>query len=403
MINIIKFALRNVLRNKKRSLLTASSIFTASIIVTFGIGFFNGIFDSILRNYINYSTGNFKVTTADFAKYERFLPMYDYISNSGEIVSGILKIHGVSSVEQRVRFGIILGKGDKSETAMGIGTDLRSKKFDLSKKLLNGKLEDEGLYVCEGFASKINIKTGDELLLVTSTTQRGLNGIKMKVKGIVRFGISMIDKRSFFIDLRNSRRLLKMQDGITEITVFTDKKADLPGICGKINSILPSGLIIRDPGQQTGGLYNVMQSALYVMYIMLMLILLLASFVIVNTMIMAVYERMKEIGTLKALGMIDDEIFMNFALEGVIIGGIGGIAGGLSGYLLVLYTSIKGLNFSSWLKNRETPIDMIVYPSADLQVLVIAVCMAVLISAISAAIPAWYARKLPPVEALRHI
>ncbi len=398
----IKFAMRNILRNKKRTLLTAFSIFTASVIVTFGIGFFNGICNGVMNNYVDYSTGNLKVTTALYAKYERFLPVYEYIENSGVLVSNLSSIPGVSSVEERVRFGIIIGRGEKSEPATGIGIDLLSRKFNLEKKLTGGKLEDEGLYVCSGLAEKLNIKTGDEILLAASTAERGLNGIKLRIKGIICTGMSMFDKHAFFIDLQNTRKLLKMKNGITEIFIFTDKNSGLAGLKEKINKILPPGLVLRDPDQQTGGLYSIFESLNYAMYFILLLMLMLASFVIVNTMVMAVYERMKEIGTLKALGMTDRGIFLNFTLEGAIIGCIGGISGGLSGYLLVIYSSIKGLNFSAMLKNRDIPIGIIIYPWAGADVLFAAVGMAIVITVISSAIPAWQARKLLPAEALRY-
>ena len=384
-------------------MLTALSIFTASIIVTYGIGFFNGIFDGVTRNYIDYLTGNFKITTAGFAKYERFLPSYEYISDSAALVSNLSGIKGVTLAEERVRFGIILGKGEKSEAAIGIGADLRSKRLGLDDKLADGKIGDEGLYVCGGLAGKLGIKTGDSVLLAADTAESGLNGIKLKVKGIINFGISMIDKRSFFIDLKNARKLLKMRGGITEIYVFTERRAARDEVRGGIDKILPAGLVIRDPDQQTGGIYGMMQSVGYALYVLLVLILLLASFVVVNTMVMAVYERMKEIGTLKALGMSDGGIFLNFTIEGVIIGSAGGITGGLSGYLLVVYSAVKGLNFSSMLKNRETPVNMVIYPNAGIEVFLAAVVIAVLISTAAAVIPALSARKTPPADALRSI
>jgi putative ABC transport system permease protein len=355
------------------------------------------------RNYIDYLTGNFKITTSGFAKYERFLPAYEYIPDSAALVSNLSLIKGVTLAEERIRFGIIIGKGEKSEAAMGIGADLRSSRLGLESRIAGGKIDSEGLYVCGGLADRLGIKTGDRLLLAAETSERGLNGIKLPVKGIIHFGISMIDKRSFFIDLKNARKLLKMQGGITEIYVFTGSGTGREAMRGRIDKILPAGLVSRDPDQQTGGIYSMMQSVGYALYVLLVLILLLASFVVVNTMVMAVYERMKEIGTLKAIGMSDGGIFLNFTIEGIIIGSAGGITGGLSGYLLVVLSAVKGLNFSSMLKNRETPVSTIVYPSTGIEVLLAAVIIAVLISTAAAVIPALRARKTSPADALRSI
>jgi putative ABC transport system permease protein len=402
MMTFLKFAIRNIFRNKRRTLLTAVSIFIASIIVAFSLGYINGLVDNILVNYQNYMTGNMKVTTIEYAKLEKFMPVDEYLAESGKLAGKIGSIRGVGLVEQRVRFGIIMGKGDQSETAVGIGVDLNSPKLELKQKIIEGKLEGEGLYIGKGLAEKLQVKLGDDMLLATKTSEGGLNGIKKKVKGILSFGIGMMDKGFFFIDLPSARKLLKLSDMITEIYVFTDKKTRDSAVNSDIRKILPAGAVIRDPSEQVGPMYNLMAAAKYIYYFMDMLIVFLASFVVINTMMMAVFERMQEIGTLKAMGMTDRELFINFILEGAAIGSLGAVPGAIIGYLIVAYYSVKGMDFSS-ISNMALPFNYVVHPVLDPSVLALTILIAVVITAISSIIPAKRAQSLTPAEALRKI
>ncbi len=131
------------------------------------------------------------------------------------------------------------------------------------------------------------------------------------------------------------------------------------------------------------------------------IVLFLASFVIINTMMMAIFERLREIGTMKAMGMTDRQIFLNFTCEGAIIGAAGGIIGAIVGFFIISYFGARGIDFSTQLENFEMPIEYVIHPVAQFKDLAIAVAIAIIVPACAAMIPARYARKLMPAEALR--
>jgi ABC-type lipoprotein release transport system permease subunit len=120
-------------------------------------------------------------------------------------------------------------------------------------------------------------------------------------------------------------------------------------------------------------------------------------------MMMAVFERLQEIGTLKELGFTDREIFYNFTLEGAIIGTVGGVLGAVIGYIILQYLHSTGINFQEMTKSLNFPIEYIIKPSVDISVILVTVIIAIVISSFSAMLPAHYARKLMPAEALKKI
>lgn len=399
----IKFAWRNVIRNRKRTILTATSLFVAAVVSAFAIGFVNGMVDDVLGNYVNFQTGNLKIQSKGYARYERFYPVDEYVTLEPEVLSNILKLPGVAGMEERVRFGMLLGYGEESTAAVGIGMDLLSPRIGISNNLVAGSMKPEGIYIGEELARKIGVKLGDELLLLApKTADGGQNGIKAKVNGIFRYGIGMFDRQFFFLSLPEAKKLNRLRNNSTEILIFAKRGASIDRLKGRIGKMIPGDAVVKTPSEQVGSMYDLMSAAKYIYYLIVALILFLASFVIVNTMMMAIFERMREIGTLKAMGMTDREIFWNFTLEGAMIGSLGGVSGGILGYLLVIYFSVKGINMSA-VQQLDLPFKFQIYPSISVMVLFMTIAISILISALAAMWPARTAKKLTPVEALRKI
>lgn len=397
---ILKFALRNVLRNKRRSFLTVLTIFLAAALVGVAQGWLNGMTGVYTDNFTKYQTGHARVSTRGFIKREKFLPVDEVIYDSGEIIEKISRVPGVRAVRERIRFGILLGNKDATSEAMGMGIDLKDNEFGLGKKLVSGKMADSGIYIGEKLARKINVKVGDDLLIATRTSEGGLNGIKLPVRGIFKFRM-LFDKKFFFISLADAKKLLKIHNGSTEIFVYGEDISQADDIKGDIQAVLGPGLAVETYREQMGEFMDTLEASKSIYAFIEMLILFLASFVIVNTMMMAIFERMREIGTMKALGMTDREIFINFTLEGAILGTAGGIIGAVIGFLVIFFLSEKGIDFTSQLENIDMPFEYILRPRIGLGDLIPAVLMSIIVPSLAAMIPARYARRLMPGEALR--
>lgn len=393
-MNLFKFALRNILRYRTRTIYASLSIFIASIIVVFAQGYVGGISRGMMEEYKNYLTGDLKITTDGFVQRENLMPVDEIFDES--ILDALDTIEGIELIEPRFRFGTLLGKEENTEPAIGIGLDFERTRFRLKDKLIEGSIG--GMIVTKEFSKKIGVNIGDSILVVSKTSEGGINGIKIKITGIAHFGIGMIDRNMFFISIEDARRLLRIKKGFTELFVYTSDKK----VVDKIKKIKIDGISIRKPGEQIPFL-DAFGIALKIYSFLELLIFLLASFVILNLMTMIVFERIREIGTLKALGMRDNDVFRNFVLEGMIIGSIGSVLGSFFGYLILFYLHNKGINFEGAIKNTDLMISYIVYPDVHFYYVIISIIMAIFISGLAAMIPAFYAKKFTPQEALRKI
>lgn len=400
-MNMFKFAFRNVFRNRKRSFLTGLSIFIAAITVATSEGWVRGTMDNFWNGYVKYQTGDVRITTKEFYGRERFLPVDELVPGTENILKKTEALPDVVMTEERMRFGILLSKGDQTVAAVGEGIDLKNSRLDIGRYVVESQHGQDGIYIGTLLAEKLGVKTGDRLLLATKTSEGGLNGIKLPIEGIFRFGVTMMDRDFFFISLSNAKRLLKTDRDVTEIFVFTRKHEMAAMVAKNIRTYLPQGVQAMTYAEQLGSLYDLMNMTENMMIFIEALILFLASFVVINTMMMAVFERYPEIGTLKALGMTDRQVFVNFILEGAIIGTMGGTAGAVAGYLLVVLFSITGVDISVLMDNVDIPMNNVIYPSANVIVLVITIVLSIIVTALSASVSAFRAKSLTPVEALK--
>lgn len=398
---LLKFAIRNVLRNRKRSFLTALSIFFGALIGTLSFGLIGGMLETYTAGYINNQTGNLRIVTEEYIKRERFLPVDEIVIEADALRQKLLAMPEVSGVEERIQFGLILGKGENSVAALGIGTDLINTRLKIGEKLIEGTISDSGLYLGQELARKLGAKLGDEILLATQTSSGGLNGIKLTVKGIVAFQIGTMDKKVFMLGGEDARKLLKISQGTTALYVFTHMLDQTDQVAAAISPDLDPGVRAQTFREQMGTFYGYFAMAKYMFMIFVAAILFLASFVMINTMMMAIFERMHEIGTLKAMGMKDSELFLNFTLEGSLLGMAGGILGTLAGTVLVIVIARQGLDLSSAMSTVDFPIDFIVRPRIRLGNVLTTLVLSLVTPAVAAMLPARYARSLTPVDALR--
>ncbi len=407
----LKFAFRNVLRNKRRTLLSALSIFFASVIVVIAIGWFSGIMEMMFQNYTKYQTGDLRVVSEYYPSREKFMPVDEIIQDSDPLISELKSLKGVKKVEERARFGIMLASGDRTVHAIGMGIDFKTSEFDIRSSLVDDsgnrftdpQLKEEGLYIGQQLAEKLKVKPGDVLLLAARTSEGGINGIKLKINGMFRMGMYAYDSKFFFITLTDAKRLLKLGEATTEVFIYKDKKINEKNILEAVRKILPSGIIVQTPAEQIGAYYSALEMSQTVYKVFLLFILFLASFVVINTMIMSIFERIKEIGTLKAIGMTDKEWFVNFTLEGAIIGGMGGITGTIIGALLVIIMYYTGVDMADAVKGLDMPIESIIRPKIGIGGFLFSLIASVLVPTLAAMIPSRYVKQFTPAEALRKV
>ena len=292
----------------------------------------------------------------------------------------------------------------------GIDPESEMKTTDIGKFMKEGSLEslspkDEtpGIVIGKELASSIGVFKGDLIALLSPVGKIGPLGMLPKVRqfrvvGIFEVGMFEYDSNLVLTDLRAAQEFFGMKDEVTGVQLRLTDIYQAPVVRERIQKQLGFPLYAKDWMQMNRNLFSALKLEKFAMFIILILIILVASFNIVSTLIMNVIEKRREIAILKAMGAKDKDIMSIFMLQGLLIGLLGTIIGITGGYLLCYilntYQIIKLPADVYYLSHLPVKTKITDFIAVSLS--------AVGISFFATIYPAWQAAKLNPVEPLRY-
>ena len=398
---MFKLAIKNVLRYKSRSILTALVIMVSAIATVFIMGFMDGMMKHILNGYVNYQTGHVRITTKEFLEKEKFMPMYESMENISTLQNDLQSDERVAQVVPMIRFGSFVGMEEETLPVSVVAFDLQSNTFGLEEKLVEGTNVSEGIVIGKGLQEKFGLAIGDKPLVVATTVDSALNGIKEPITGVSNFGMAMFDKSSIFMNLQSAQKLLRIEDSATEIWVILQNEKNVESYVADLEKQYPD-LAIESYKTQMGAFYITMVIEENMLAFVAMIIMFLGSLVIINSLIASIYERINEIGMFKALGYSDKDLTKMLFYEGSVFGIFAGGLGFVLGIILIQYFSVTGIDFSSFMETLEMPIETVIYPSVSVGTALISAIVSILVPALVSLVPAKTVRNLTVVDALNH-
>ncbi|MEP6739145.1 MAG: FtsX-like permease family protein [Caldimonas sp.] len=329
----LKFALQNTLRNRRRSLVTVSiaALGTAAILLAGGFALFTyeALAQSAARN-----TGHLIVgLPAQFAGDED-TPLQHGLDNADALAIALLADPAVRQVLPRIAFSGLISNGDKSTVMLATGVDPDAEfavkgpflQMTAGEVLASGSSDAE-VMLGDALAKSLKATPGTSLTLLASTTDGALNALDVRVKGVFSTGVPDIDKRLVYTDIATAQKLLNTKR-VSTLGVFLNRMDATAAAQKRIAAANPKLTVQTWLDEaffynSVRGLYNRIFGALGV------IIGVIVIFVVTNAMAMAIIERTREIGTLRALGTLPSQLLRTLALEGMVLGGAGAICGAL--------------------------------------------------------------------------
>jgi len=410
MTNLPKLAFRNVFRNLRRSILSAVAIAVSAMSIVMLFGLLDGMEADMANNLKSYYTGQVRIQHAEFEKYERYNPLH--LGVDWKNIEPILANNNeVRAATPRINFPASMYLGEKTHGVMGVGVDFsREKAFiDFPSILQEGRLPQEGKNeILMGFAlaRDMHLGLGDKVTLLSTTATRGSNAFTFKIVGIAGFPVAGLNANTVWAPIDRVQKFLGMDGQAQEILVLLADGANEKQTALQIKSEIESKLNTETDTRSWKDLnkmYSMLEIAKIAYYFIAMFFFVLGSTVIINTTMMVIFERMREIGTLSALGMQGSELTRLFLLEGFFISVIGSAVGVLIGFIGTYYMGKVGLNFTEAFSGIDIEISSILYPETNVLTAIVVWAYAVVISTLSTFIPSRHASKIQPVEALRYV
>jgi putative ABC transport system permease protein len=405
----LRLAWRNIWRHKRRTFIVVIAIGLTLAMMMFYDGMIAGFEDAIYGNAIKVLGGNIQVHAIGYNGKMDSSPLLP-LANENEVLATASNLPQVVSASRRINTG---GLATNSEGAFAVGIIGVEPDKELAVNLVAQKVvlgryletEDADLvYIGKGLADTMNITVGDRFTLVGRATHEQMRKRTVTVVGVFDIGMPEIEKRSVYMSLKEAQDLYDLRDQSTEVVIFLQRLGQEDAILPKLESSLTNYEI---GSWKTN--YPELEAAIStksgVMDLFSVIILVIAGIGILNLLLMAVYERTREIGFLGAIGMKPGGISLLFLLEGLSIGIVGVVAGFILGLLLNFIFSKVGFDFSAFTSLTEymALITGKIYTTLGLEKIVQRVVTVIIICTLAAYYPAREAARREPAEALHYV
>ncbi|MGE3062662.1 MAG: ABC transporter permease [bacterium] len=391
---------KNIFRNHRRTILTATGIMIAVAATIFGKSFIDGEFVPIIQNVTDMQTGHMRIINEDYKEKERLMPV-NLTVDFKVIEEASKNIDDITLIRPRIKFGTLVAKGDNEVDGM-IGFAMlpeREKDFAILKK---NTLRKGEIVVSRKFASKQGISKGDTIVLITQTAYGYLNGISLVANEFYDTDIEYIANYTVFLHIEDAQTLLALsKNKSSEVLVYTNDLYKSKFAYEKLKKNLEGKNYFMLYWEDDTTLLQALKASASVMFIVAVVIFFLASIAIVNTMVMSLYERMKEIGMMKAMGLKSENVFRIFFYEALIIGLIGSTMGLVIGVAATAIGARVGFDYSEAMKTVELPITPIIYPVMSWGTNIMGFLMGLASALISSLFVLKRIKKINPAEIMR--
>ena len=403
---LTKLALRNVFRNRRRSAITLLVIvFGAVGLILFG-GYkaitFHGLRESTIRNRL----GHLQIYKAGFERAESKKPLEYGLEDVALLRRAIQADRRVRMTTAQITLMGLVSNGDKSETFMATGVEPKEDKAMNAQRLVAGTdlpvNEPDAIIIGRGLAASMHAKPNDYLTLMSTTTSGSLNAIDVRVAGIFMSGVKEYDDRAIKMPLAGAQQLLQTQK-VERLLVMLNDTDDTAAVRASLTALFAQKkwpLEMKDWSQLATFYHQVVLLYNGIFGFIGMVVFAIVIFSVANTIVMSIFERTREIGTMMAIGTTRSSIWRLFLAEGLMIGVIGGVTGLLFGAgISNLINRVHIMLPPPPGYTQGYPLRVMLQPG----ILITAFLIAVITSTLSSILPALKASRLKIVDALGHI
>ena len=410
--NLFKNAIRNLLRYKRRTLLTASLI-TVGVVFVLAFVSVAGTFKNMMIGQITDSMiGHLQVHRKGFVASIETLPLN--LNLKGGAIGRLEKILNeqpeIEAYSPRVKFGGMFS--NFTETSSIRLTAIDPEKEFKTVPLLPGRVKDGGkdlkpggILIPELLARGMKVKPGDAVVIVATNADGSVNGKQFVVTGVMESATGP-GGRDGYIYLDDARELLRMED--KQVSEYAIRLKDF-GMLAAFGKKL-DGLLAKELNQQgkpifeahtwekLSPFFNIARMIDLMTFFIKLMLIAIVLISIMNVMIMAVYERIREIGTIAAIGTLPGKILSMFVIEGFCMGVAGALIGDLVGIGLVWILNLSKISYNFGMQQGiilqagVSPADILMISTT-----------VIFVSVIASLQPAFKASRMEPIQALRHI
>lgn len=322
---LLKLAWRNLWRQKRRTLLTASALALALILSLAMRSLQEGTYASNIDNSARFYTGLIQLQHVDFADSHS---IDDLLPASDEFIQPLKTMPEITEMIPRLESFALAAAGENSKGAMVLGIDPNGEDAysGLGDKVIEGQyltLGDNQVLLGESLARSMKVKVGDELILYGQGYRGQTAAGLFIVKGIVSFPMPQLESQLVYLPLDTAQKLFSTQEQVTNWVLHTDKLSDIPRIVAQLKQAYPDDVSVQDWQQLSPETAQQIQmdkvGGIFLMYILYGVV----GFGLFATIMMMTLERQREFAVMLATGMQRGRLLTLVMIESLLIAALG--------------------------------------------------------------------------------
>ena len=402
---IVEISWRNIWRSKGRSLVVIAAIAIGIWALVFLMGFMKAWLIVYVQNQIKYETSHIQIHHPDFKK---DLDVNFTIGSVKDILSELTSKDYVAVVERSMCNGMVASpRKAQGAQIRGIIPEKEMALNHIDSFIVEGDyfkgIKRNPIVMGYKLAEKLRVKHRSKIVLTFQDSKGQIVSGAFRICGILKSNFPTINEMYVQVRKEDLNRLLGIGDDYHEIAILMKDGTDEEAEADRLAARYP-GLLVEDWKQIAPEMEYFLESSAGFMWVLQVIIMIALIFGIINTMLMSVLERFKELGMLKAVGMDKWRIFRMILMETLFLAIIGSPIGVFLGWATTTYFATYGLDLSNYSEGLEMyGYDSILYPMVDISNYVQAVIGVFITSVIGAIYPALKAIRLKPIEALHKI
>jgi ABC-type lipoprotein release transport system permease subunit len=401
MTQAFKLAYRNIWRNKTRSLLSALAVGIGMALLLLMVSVLEGEMTGALQNTIRLQSGHLQIRPASYDENKISLKWEDLIENPEQVAAKIKSLPQVTVATPRLSASAILTVSNESKGVQILGIEPDSAANQpFQEGLLSGeflKADDrEGILIGNILADKLNLKVNDKVNLLVTTSNGDVNEQQFTVRGIFTTRTPGYDESTIFMPIAKAQAITTTENHASTIFVLLQNSESAETVAQALQSNNYKILTWREQNQFIVQFEDYANAFFIVLYL---IVLGITATVVTNTLVMAVFERTREIGILSAIGMKGRGIMAQFLAEAALLA-TGGVIGGLIiGGAIVAYFTAYGIYIGDYGITGVLFEDRI-YAHLTLANTINLAIVTYIITLVASLYPARLAARMEPVEAL---
>ncbi len=400
---LLTLSWRNLWRNRRRTAIMLGAISVGVWAMIFMTALMRGMVDDMLEQGIRNLPGHVQI------QHPEFLDDPNVVNNIGEPEGALLEVlqrNGDRRWATRIKVPAVIASERESRGIALIGVEPANEAeiSGLPDKIVEGRflesIDDRGIVIGARLAERLETRLGKRVVVMSQDPDNNISERGFRVVGIYRAELAAVEDFNVYAARATLQQLLNIEGRVSQIVIVSDDYREVDQLYEAISRATPDSLDARPWYEIDSFLASMFELMDGFVVVWVVIIFLALSFGLVNTLVMAIFERVREIGLIQALGMRPSQIVVQILLESLLLLLIGLVIGNTLAIATILPLA-DGLDLTAVAEGMAMMgAGSVLYPSLLLSDLVLANSVVAVLGVVTSILPAWRASKLDPIRAL---